>query len=199
MNDLDRLYYDIFESDDDNNLTYESELIALEELYESIIESENYCIEETTFDDISENNKRKKSGKISKVKLIAMIGAAIIVAMALKRFLVKRSQKTKSSKREKHNVKYSDEIKNIDNWINILKKDREDLKKNKDLTEGELKSKENNINRTIKRLIELSKEIQKTIDRSGDDVNYDNSKDVDLLMKYNKDFINILKKFNYNI
>ena len=80
-----------------------------------------------------------------------------------------------------------------------MKKDREDLKKNKDLTEGELKSKENNINRTIKRLIELSKEIQKTIDRSGDDVNYDNSKDVDLLMKYNKDFINILKKFNYNI
>ena len=114
MNDLDRLYYDIFESDDDNDLMYESELIALEELYESIIESENYYIEETTFDDISENNKRKKSGKISKVKLIAMIGAAIIVAMALKRFLVKRSQKTKSSKREKHNAKYSDEIKNID-------------------------------------------------------------------------------------
>ena len=95
-------------------------------------------------------------------------------------------------------ARYSDEIKHIDKWIEILKKDREDLKKNKDLTEGELKSKENNINRTIKRLIELSKEIQKTIESSGDDVNY-NSKDVDLMMKYNKDFINILKKFNYNI
>lgn len=198
MNDLDRLYYDIFESDDDNDLMYESELIALEELYESIIESENYYIEETTFNDISENNKRKKSGKISKVKLIAMIGAAIIVAMALKRFLVKRSQKNVKLKKDKQIARYSDEIKNIDKWIEILKKDREDLKKNKDLTEGELKSKENNINRTIKRLIELSKEIQKTIESSGDDVNY-NSKDVDLMMKYNKDFINILKKFNYNI
>ena len=67
-------------------------------------------------------------------------------------------------KKDKQIARYSDEIKHIDKWIEILKKDREDLKKNKDLTEGELKSKENNINRTIKRLIELSKEIQKTID-----------------------------------
>ena len=189
MNILDELYEEVFESDEFVNM-YESDDV------DSIME---HMMEETRFEDIQDATvQNKKSGKLNKVKLIAIIGAAIVVAMALKRFLIKRNQKNVKLKKDKQIARYSDEIKHIDKWIEILKKDREDLKKNKDLTEGELKSKENNINRTIKRLIELSKEIQKTIESSGDDVNY-NSKDVDLMMKYNKDFINILKKFNYNI
>ena len=189
MNILDELYEEVFESDEFVNM-YESDDV------DSIMER---MMEETRFEDIQDATvQNKKSGKLNKVKLIAIIGAAIVVAMALKRFLIKRNQKNVKLKKDKQIARYSDEIKHIDKWIEILKKDREDLKKNKDLTEGELKSKENNINRTIKRLIELSKEIQKTIESSGDDVNY-NSKDVDLMMKYNKDFINILKKFNYNI
>ena len=189
MNILDELYEEVFESDEFVNM-YESDDV------DSIMER---MMEETRFEDIQDATvQNKKSGKLNKVKLIAIIGAAIVVAMALKRFLIKRNQKNVKLKKDKQIARYSDEIKYIDKWIEILKKDREDLKKNKDLTEGELKSKENNINRTIKRLIELSKEIQKTIESSGDDVNY-NSKDVNLMMKYNKDFINILKKFNYNI
>ena len=189
MNILDELYEEVFESDEFVNM-YESDDV------DSIMER---MMEKTRFEDIQDATvQNKKSGKLNKVKLIAIIGAAIVVAMALKRFLIKHNQKNVKLKKDKQIARYSDEIKHIDKWIEILKKDREDLKKNKDLTEGELKSKENNINRTIKRLIELSKEIQKTIESSGDDVNY-NSKDVDLMMKYNKDFINILKKFNYNI
>ena len=189
MNILDELYEEVFETDEFVNM-YESDDV------DSIMER---MMEETRFEDIQDATvQNKKSGKLNKVKLIAIIGAAIVVAMALKRFLIKRNQKNVKLKKDKQIARYSDEIKHIDKWIEILKKDRDDLKKNKDLTEGELKSKENNINRTIKRLIELSKEIQKTIESSGDDVKY-NSKDVDLMMKYNKDFINILKKFNYNI
>lgn len=189
MNILDELYEEVFESDEFVNM-YESDDV------DSIMER---MMEETRFEDIQDATvQNKKSGKLNKVRLIAIIGAAIVVAMALKRFLIKRNQKNVKLKKDKQIARYSDEIKHIDKWIEILKKDREELKKNKDLTEGELKSKENNINRTIKRLIELSKEIQKTIESSGDDVKY-NSKDVDLMMKYNKDFINILKKFNYNI
>ena len=189
MNILDELYEEVFESDEFVNM-YESDDV------DSIME---HMMEETRFEDIQDATvQNKKSGKLNKVKLINIIDSAIIVAISLKRFLIKRNQKNVKLKKDKQIARYSDEIKHIDKWIEILKKDREDLKKNKDLTEGELKSKENNINRTIKRLIELSKEIQKTIESSGDDVNY-NSKDVDLMMKYNKDFINILKKFNYNI
>ena len=196
MTDLDNLYFSIFGNDDISCESVENELNEINILIDLVFESEeNESLQESSVEELSKMNKKKKVP--SKVKLIALISAIIVLSILIIRFLKKQKKNTDD---KELTMKYDSQIDIIEKMIADLKLERDDIRKSKNAGKDvDLIKKENNINRTIKRYNGLMNDIKNTIKKSGNKFSADDHDAIDQFLKYNKKYMEILKKYTYNI
>ena len=196
MTDLDNLYFSIFGNDDISCESVENELSEINILIDLVFESEeNENLQESSVEDLSKMDKKKKVP--SKVKLVALISAIIVLSILIIRFLKKQKKNTDD---KELTMKYDSQIDSIEKMIAYLKSERDDIRKSKDAGKDvDLIKKENNINRTIKRYNGLMNDIKNTIKKSGNGFSADDHDAIDQFLKYNEKYMEILKKYTYNI